>query len=959
MTIELNFGASNAGTEFRLTNNGVPEPVDSWAVIAPQTLLPAVDLLNRLVTEDRALSEDNFVFVEHGAIADLSATEAATLRLPPLSDAVARVETSGIITNAAFAATLRWRRPTGQPIVGAERAGAWLKVGDSIGRLSSALFAIAEAVDFVALSGTDPAARLVAIGKLQELLPAATRDGSASIGGLLPAVDIIQADAFSLDVVGQGAAMRLVPILHRAGDAAPLLQPDLQAAFGNDQFHRYSQVRPVYTLPGGKLLVLAPTLRRALGEVRRRQSGPSSGKRALMAAPRAVLRASLEAAEDPTFVDQIDGLFVDTPAYSDRVAELGVWKPRVLPWIQRVGTDWIGPDAPAGRDVPGGLIVGDRSLSLNPEQADDLRMRIEDAIGRGDPTVVWSPEGEPPVVVPATPETRQALTDLANQRAAARPRAKSVQESEEAAERKSLIIFANENEVEYSQDFTARSGPLPTLPHMLATLPKRHQTEGINWLQNCWLAGRPGVLLADDMGLGKTLQGLAFLAWLREGMKDGTIAKAPILIVAPTGLLANWRAEHDRHLLGAGLGECVQAYGAGLRALIAQRPNEVPALDRSRLSEADWVLTTYETLRDYDKDFGAVQFAVLLADEAQKVKTPGARVTDAIKGMNADFRIALTGTPVENRLADLWCIVDGVHSGWLGDLKRFSRQYEFGTDIERLRSLKALLEGPFGGAPALLLRRMKEDELPDLPTAEVHVHEVEMPAIQADAYYAQISAVLSDDRPGAVLEGLQRLRLVALHPAPGMNGTDAEFIASSARLRICFEALDGIAAAGERALIFLDSLDMQSRLAGIIQRRYGLAAPPAIISGEVAGQRRQQRVDRFQAGPPGFDAMILSPRAGGVGLTLTRANHVIHLARWWNPAVEDQCTGRALRIGQSRTVHVHVPIGTLADGRRSFDQNLHELLARKRHLMREALLPGGFDEKDQQELLNATALGPR
>lgn len=957
MSIELIFSPTRAGTEFRLLDGTTEHPFDAWALLAPRELLSAIDLLNRFVAEDRGLADGDFVFVEHAAISDLSASEAATLRLPPLSEAVARVETSGIVTHPAFAATLQWRRATGSAIVGAERIGAWLRIGDRLGRLSSALFAIAEAVAGVAESGSDAAARLLAIGRLQELLPAATQDGSASIGGLLPAVDIIQADAFSLDLVGEGASMRLVPILHRVGDAEPVLPPDLQAAFGHDQFNRFSSVRSVYTLPGGRLLVLAPTLRRALGEVRKRQSGTASTKRALMAAPRAVLRSALETTDDPTLIDQIDGVFCETPGYSDRVTGLGIWAPRVIPWIQRVGTDWFGPDATSDREAPGGLVVGDRRLDLNPEQAEALRVQVENAIGRGEPAVVWAPEGEPPVVVPATPETQQALTDLANQRAAMRPQQETSSEPSPASPPESLIILTNEGEVEYSQDFVSRAGPAPGMPRTLVTSAKLHQEEGIAWLQECWLAGRPGVLLADDMGLGKTLQSLAFLAWLREGMTAGAVAKAPILIVAPTGLLANWQAEHDRHLRNHGLGNCVPAYGPGLRSLLKRSADDVPSLDQVRLRDADWVLTTYETLRDYDRDFGAVRFAVLLADEAQKVKTPGARATDAIKGMNADFRIALTGTPVENRLADLWCIVDGVHSGWLGDLKGFSRLYEAESNIDRLKSLKALLEGAFGGAPALLLRRMKEDELPDLPRAEFHVHEVAMPAVQSEAYHSLIARVLEDDRKGAVLEGLQRLRLIALHPDPQMSSGDDEFIAASARLKVCFDALDRIAAADERALIFLDSLDMQARLAGIIQRRYRLAAPPAIISGEVAGHRRQQRVDRFQASPAGFDAMILSPRAGGVGLTLTRANHVIHLARWWNPAVEDQCTGRALRIGQNRTVHVHLPIGTLADGRRSFDQNLHDLLERKRRLMREALLPGGFDENDQRELLESTASG--
>ncbi len=163
-----------------------------------------------------------------------------------------------------------------------------------------------------------------------------------------------------------------------------------------------------------------------------------------------------------------------------------------------------------------------------------------------------------------------------------------------------------------------------------------------------------------------------------------------------------------------------------------------------------------------------------------------------------------------------------------------------------------------------------------------------------------------------------------------MQADDATFIAASARLTLAFAALDRIEAAGERALIFLEKLDMQPRLAGIIQRRYHMASTPEIINGQVPGARRQARVDRFQTAPEGFDAMLLFPRAAGVGLTITRANHVIHLDRWWNPAVEDQCTGRALRIGQTRTVHIHVPIATLPAGPASFDENLHALLERKR-----------------------------
>jgi SNF2 family DNA or RNA helicase len=456
------------------------------------------------------------------------------------------------------------------------------------------------------------------------------------------------------------------------------------------------------------------------------------------------------------------------------------------------------------------------------------------------------------------------------------------------------------------------------------------------------------------MGLGKTFQSLAFLAWLREGMKSATIERAPILVVAPTGLLENWRAEHDRHLSRPGLGHCVQAYGRALANIRKVSTDGRPSIDIEALRHADWVLTTYETLRDYDRDFGQIRFSALLFDEAQKIKTPGVRVTDAAKAMNAEFRLALTGTPVENRLADLWCITDAVHPACLGDLKTFSATYEKDPDLERLQLLKSSLDVWHGGRPPLLLRRLKEDKLPDLPRPVQRVSEAVMSGAQLAQYEAAVEDARQISKSGGVLEILQRMRAVSLHPGGDPLMSDSDFIGASARMRIAFDALDLICSRRERVLVFLDDLNLQARLAGIIQRRYAKAAPPMIINGDVSGAARQARVDRFQVGPDEFDVMILSPRAGGVGLTLTHANHVIHLSRWWNPAVEDQCTGRVVRIGQTRDVEVHIPISLLPQGNASFDQNLHALLERKRRLMRDALLPPNATEADRNELFQAT-----
>jgi SNF2 family DNA or RNA helicase len=379
-----------------------------------------------------------------------------------------------------------------------------------------------------------------------------------------------------------------------------------------------------------------------------------------------------------------------------------------------------------------------------------------------------------------------------------------------------------------------------------------------------------------------------------------------------------------------------------------------PGVDPITLRQADWVLTTYETLRDYDRDFGQVEFAAILLDEAQKIKTPGVRITDAAKAMNARFRVALTGTPVENRLADLWCIVDTIHPGCLSDLKSFSSTFERNPDPESLTKLKRSLDSSFGHRPPLLLRRLKEDQLPDLPARTEDRRAEQMTGAQLAAYDRIVQSALSIQRRGGVLEALQGLRSVCLHPDPESEVRDEEFIAASARLRVAFRALDRIAANRERVLIFLDDLALQAKLVGIIQRRYRLPTPPMVINGQVDGRSRQVRVNRFQAETEAFDALLLSPRAGGVGLTLTSANHVIHLSRWWNPAVEDQCTGRVLRIGQTRPVTVHLPVATLPGERRSFDENLHALLERKRRLMRDALMPPAATDADRDELLQQT-----
>jgi superfamily II DNA or RNA helicase len=954
MTYRFDHAITPEFTELRLHGPGGPVAVGDWAVEAPADFLPGVDLARRLQASDLAVDDGPVLFIEHKAVAGLTAREAPLVGLPPLVNATATVASRGLISRPDFAVSLAWQRPTGQAIAGAERCGAWLRVGDQWCRLPEELFDLAERIDELnAVAPDDTAARMAALAALRDVLPPAEAAGRASSSGLVGTMTIAVADAFSLDLSGEGEVSRLVPILHRAGatDDAPLLPAAQQQAFGDDQFHRFTTVRSLYATGNNSYVVLSSPLRAALGEVRRVQGASSATKRALLASPRAFLRQVLGDDAEGTVIETV---FRETEAYSARVRGLGLWQARVLPWISLPANDWFGagtddrPGPSTERPRRRGLLIDDRSIPLSPEEIDQLHAATTAALERGEPTVGFTSSGET-FVIPATAETLVTLSCLQQpDRPPAPPAA-----TNQGAMAEHLLIQPNEDEVDVEADWTPRSAPAPVTPACLRTQLKTHQEKGLDWLRNAWTQGRPGVLLGDDMGLGKTLQALAFLAWLREGMQAGRVPPAPLLIVAPTGLLENWREEHDRHLSSPGLGRILRAYGKGLAEHRAIGADGRPGVSVDAFRGADCVLTTYETLRDYDRDFGRVRFAAAVFDEAQKIKTPGIRLTDAAKAMNLDFHVAMTGTPVENRLSDLWCIVDTVHPGYLGTLKEFSARYEQTPDEAALRALKDQLDRARGGRPPLLLRRLRWDHLSDLPTSTENVIEQAMPAPQRAAYEETIALTRTAESRGAMLSALHALRRISLHPDSAGPENDEAFINASARLIVLVKVLDAIRDRGERALVFLDDRDMQARLSGLIQRRYRLPSPPMIINGAVPGAARQARVNRFQSAGVGFDVMLLSPRAGGVGLTLTSANHVIHLERWWNPAVEDQCTGRVLRIGQTRPVTVHVP-QSVCPGRRSFDQNLHALLQRKRELVRDTLGVGEVSEDESLTLLRET-----
>jgi len=954
---EFNWAPADDSIEFkviekRLLGGDRQIAVTDWLSASDKELMLGRAEISAWLDDEQAFASNDLVLVNHSAIAALTERKAQSLSLPPDAPYVLSLDHHSTLDRDDFRFIVGWTGLNGIPAMGAERNGVMLEVGTKTYRLPKPLYELIEAVDQFnekAPEGRDE--RLYQWSLVQEHLPA---EAVANIEAdrYIDATRVAHATAFSLSLKAGPDGIDFDPVLFGPQiqsvledvsdqDAEPeiperdqVVPEAYQQVFARERFRVFENSQPHYALGEGWYVAIDPELRQALDIVRDAQSADTDTRREFARTPRAYLRNQLP---DDYPEEALEALFIETVEYSQRVQAVGLWQPPVLPWIQQSPEQWLPEKF--------GLRLGGEFITLDADEVPRVLMTVEEAIEQGKPTIDCKGKE-----IPANEESLEALRTLL--KATRKPPAEDKPESEDEApeENRDLLVLQieeNLDELGFKRQLTPRKAHAElTLPATLQSRLKSHQHEGLQWLWSAWQSGLPGVLLADDMGLGKTLQALAFLAWLRERMQAGERRRRPVGVVAPVGLLNNWQMEHDLHFDDGGIGEPLIAYGSAIKSLRTGSGRETqlgaPVLDTERIRRADWVLTTYETIRDYQHSFGAVPFEALIFDEVQKIKTPGTLVTEAAKAMNVDFVVSMTGTPIENRLADLWCIMDMTQPGYLGNLAEFSKTYERDMDEEKLVELKSRLADAAEACPPSMLRRLKVDSLEGLPDKIENVLEVEMPPIQANAYREAVLEAKTISTKGGMLKALQALRSVSLHPVHPEQADGEHYIQESARLAACFSVLDKIAKADEKSLIFVESLDMQPVLAALIQQRFGLDRPPLLISGKVSGPARQQRVNEFQQRGAGFDVIILSPRAGGVGLTLTAANHVIHLSRWWNPAVEDQCTDRVYRIGQKRDVQVYYPQAIHPDPdlrEASFDLKLHALLARKRDLSREFLVP--------------------
>lgn len=1006
MSLFLRHKKKDANVAFTIiTQNGdILGPEDwstHWDGASPEVRRGMHILMLLLEEEQAAVTEDDSIIVNHSTIADIDEAGLASLGLPPAAPFALAIEGQGIIAKENFRFAW-WLLDGHKPIVAPKVTGVFLTVGTKQYTLTNPLYQLITGMEQLnAVPSEDMDARYLRWAELAALLPE-----DAVVHGHLKNIKVVRGTAFALrlsldenDEVtfdpelvypvkrpatrGKAASTDTVDETEAVledPDAAPqkedlftpALAPAQQKNFA-EQFRRYRSSQPRYVLRNGWYVMVDKPLQQALEVVRQAQMAPPEQRRAFAANPYPILHRELapKLSElmnieqgDEKLNEIIDRLFFEDGDYSKRVTEIGLWQPPEIPWVEKKGEEWLPPE-------------GERTWTrrhevwLDAEDLSELEIQIEEALEAGQEIVEFKGQK-----IPVNEEMREALAQMTGQASWSAGLGAEDGQGEASTPKGRLVLLIKDNLgiLQYKPPARRHRPGKLGIPNVLSTRLKPHQVDALNWLIKHWQSGSPGVLLADDMGLGKTLQALAFLAWLKDEMEAGYAHYAPMLIVAPTGLLKNWEDEHNQHLSQPGLGFLIRAYGPGLREL--KEPGAsghqeleygIPLLNQSKLEKADWVLTTYETLRNYQHSFGRIRWAAMVCDEAQKVKTPGTLVTNTVKAMNAEFVIMMTGTPVENRLADLWCIMDSAQPGFLGDLKSFSAEYEAETAgtrraVIRLKQKLDQSEPEPRTHPKPMLRRHKADHLDGLPEKHEHLYREPMPPLQMDAYNFIINEARKNRglHRGAMLEAIHQLRNVSLHPF-FLNGnhdfassSDQELISNSARLRVTIQILDNIKEAGEKALVFLESRELQPVLQGLLQRRYGMKSPPLLINGTVEGAKRKRRVDAFQE-RLGFDVMILSPKAGGVGLTLTAANHVIHLSRWWNPAVEDQCTDRIYRIGQEKDIHVYFPIAVHPElPEHSFDERLHSLLERKRELSRTLLVAPAATVQDAEELYIGT-----
>ena len=905
--------------------------------------------------------EPNMVVIRHPLVARLDVRTAATLGLPPLlHDVTFRARLVGTVGSPDFRIEWWWER-AGRRVV-LPLTGAFLGPPSNVMRIPEPIYlAIAEAEE-LGKSGalTD---HWLALGRFRRLFDGDAGKDKAALEGFLRDVSVVTCGAVGIGFDPEDDTNFFpLPFADQqpSADGAVATTSALLHGRELDEFKTAALRRgaqPAFRVANGKFLIVDRSAVPVIDTIAAYAGKDEEGRRAFIADAGRIVAEAIEMAlsregrltalmspqaRTERVEEAIARAWIETEEWVSRVVGVGKWQGTTIDTIQGSGTRWL----PEGIDTE----LGERLAVIPDEELADVIERLRNALRIG-LSFIDHDVGEIPVTVEVIEALSRRLADILRR-----------QQSEEAGTALDAFLpITHDNfwEVDFNAAVRGRTGDFEnTTPVLVRSALQNHQLASLNWQVRAWQAGIPGILNADEQGLGKTLQTLSFITWLREEIAKGSIPKKPFLSVAPTSLLLNWEAEIERHLEPGCLGKPVRLYGEYLGAYKkpggGQDLREGQArLDIQAIANAEGgcavVITTYQTLANYAISLMDLDCSLAVFDEIQFLKNPVTMRAKAAKAVRADFRIGLTGTPIENATKDLWALVDQLFPGALGALAQFRRVFDTPTEAS-MGALHSALFRSQNDYPPLALRRLKTDAAPHLPTKVRILHPREMPRAQM-LRYDEVRA-----KGGGILALLQHMRRVSLHPGLLEGETTEEFNLSSARVSAAIDILRHIKSKNERALVFVENRDVQTWFAEVVRIEFDLERV-MIINGDTTVDARKDITDRFQrhlVDDRGFDVLILGPRAAGTGLTLTAANHVIHLSRWWNPAVEEQCNDRTHRIGQNKPVTIHIPLAVHPGlGRGSFDCLLQSLMKRKRSLADRILWPGDVTEGETKMLYDA------
>ncbi|SPJ29419.1 DEAD/DEAH box helicase [Falsiruegeria mediterranea] len=934
--------------------------------------------------ENEVQIENDFLRISHNAAANLSSNAAQTLGLPVDVDLTLKTDVTGVLGHPDFRLHYEWHRQGQREMP--RRTGAFLETARGIRRIPLWMKRALDLAD-----GFDPNRPLEehwsALAEFRralepdeiipDSLPENQRMAGLAMTAFLRGLQVRIANRFSISPDRTLGHFDIIPYSSDSLENNAISEDDISesdAELEGEPLAAFQYrvqaigVRPAYQLGNNSYLVIDRSSTPVLEEMVRVQNSDRNERKAFIENPRTFITEAvsrhlkengalddLDEAEQQEVIEATAGpAFIESVEYSERVTGVVIYE-KPTGDREGSGTAWLPEVFPEH--------IVDAIAEMPTADLKTLRDRMAASLETSNQPIAAIAGQE----VEVTAARLSAVSGELNRREAedSDQEISSDIEGEEDLHPGPIILDTLDNfeELSWHAKLHPRHSALPiSIPETITTKLRQHQIESFNWAAQAWSSGLPGILNADEQGLGKTLQSIAFLNWLQAHMQSSDAEdRGPILIVAPTSLLRNWEEEVERHVAPRKFGHLVRLYGSSLSghkqsgAQGTETGSGIPLLDFEWLTEAIeearahryWFLTTYTTLANYQHSLGRIRFSALVMDEIQNIKNKDTIASKAAEAMNADFRIGLTGTPIENSAMDLWTIMDRIAPGALGSGTDFKSRYR-DPDESNMAELHDRVFKGHGGHPPLGLRRLKDEVARDLPAKQRLLHPRIMPKVQSQVY-DEAREKLAEGSRGAALKMLHHIRSVSVHPGLAKTVHPEDFVKMSARLSATMDILKGIAGRGEKVLVFIEHREMQFRFAELVRHFFGLEQID-IINGDTPIPKRQAIVNRFQSNldhDTGFDLLVLGPKAAGTGLTLTAATHVIHLSRWWNPAVEEQCNDRIHRIGQTHPVEVHVPLAIHPEyGEHSFDCLLQSLMQKKRKLASQALWPMGDTRGD-------------